>query len=75
MDRSQVISIFGRPTEIRGHRYVYDFSYDRPLTPEEMKRYKGATPPVTAVGVTEKIEFRFTSSKVDLVDVTHSETF
>jgi hypothetical protein len=75
MDRRQVISMFGHPTEIRGHRYVYDFSHERPLTQEEGKRFKTATPPVTVVGVTEKIEFEFTDSIVDLVDVTYSETF
>lgn len=75
MDRSQVTSMFGRPTEIRGDRSVYDFSYDRPLTSEEIKRYKDATPPVSAVGVTDKIEFRFSGSRVVLIDVTYSETF
>jgi hypothetical protein len=75
MERSKIISILGQPTHIQGREYIYDFSYDRPLTPEEVKRYKGATPPVAVVGVTEKIEFEFEGSKVSLVGVTYSETF
>lgn len=75
LSRNQVVSIFGRPTAIRGQRYIYDFSYDRPKTPGESERYKGATPPVTEVSITEKLELRFRDSKVDLIDVTYSETF
>ena len=75
MYRSKIISMFGPPAETHGDKYIYDFSFDRPLTPEERERYRNATPLVSAVSVTEKIEFGLKGSKVDLIDVTYSVTF
>ena len=75
MTRSQAVALLGRPTKIQRNGYVYDFPYDRPLTTEERERYKNATPRVTAVGVTDKIEFTFAGSKANVIDVMYSETY
>ncbi len=49
---------------------TYESSHDRPLTPEEIKRYKDAFyAPPAQISVYEKIDLRFSQSALVRIEV------
>jgi len=74
MSRSEVTALVGTPTKMQGDHFIYQFSYDRPPTPEEVKHSRDAfTPPPALINVYGAIDFRFRGGRVVRVDVLRSE--
>jgi hypothetical protein len=70
MSRSEVIALVGTPTTMQEDHFIYEFSYDRPPTTEEVKHSRDAfAPPPVLINVYGDIDFRFRSRKVVRVEV------
>ncbi len=76
MSRGEVIRLLGKPTKTRKGAYIYESSFERPLTAEEGQRaQRSYHEPPRVVEVYEKIELRFKGPIVVLVDAVRSETW
>ncbi len=76
MSRGEVIRLIGKPTKDRKEVYIYESSFERPLTVEEEQRAKRSYhKPPCLVEVYEKIELRFQGPNVVFVDAVRSETW
>lgn len=70
LSKDGVIKLLGPPSKKQQNSFTYEVSYDRPPTPEEIKRSKDAYQPVPAsISVYGKIDLRFQQGKVVWVDV------
>jgi hypothetical protein len=70
MGRSEVTTLLGAPTKTQEDHFIYESSYDRLATPEEVKQSNDAFAPLPAlISVYEKIDLRFGSGKVVRVEV------
>lgn len=68
--KDEVIQLLGPPSKKHQNSFIYEVSYDRPPTPEEIKRSKDAYQPVPAsISVYGRIDLRFQQGKVVWVDV------
>jgi hypothetical protein len=70
MSRSQIMALLGTPTEVREDRFIYDSTYDRPPTPEEVKHFNDAFyAPPALINVHERVDIGFRGGRVVRVDV------
>jgi len=75
--KKDVIALLGRPTKIQGSRFIYDWSYDRPLTSSErhgIRKHGGPPWEVKSIGVYALIQIDFTHSQVSAFKASFSET-
>ncbi len=76
MSRGEVIRLLGRPTKTRKGAYIYQSSFERPLTAEEDQRARRSYhKPPRVVEVYEKVELKLSGSRVVLIDCVRSETW
>jgi hypothetical protein len=70
MSRSEVMTLLGAPTKMQEGHFIYESSYDRLPTPEEVKHSNDAFGPLPAlISVHEKIDLSFGRGKVVRVEV------
>jgi hypothetical protein len=74
MSRRQIMALLGTPTKMREDRFIYESTYDRPPTPEEVKHFNDAfyTPPAL-INVHERVDVRFRGRKAVRVEVLRAE--
>ena len=76
MSRAQVIALLGTPAKNGEDRLRYELDYNRPPTPEELKRFKDAfAEPPALMNVYGNIDLRFRNGKVVRVDALRGEDY
>jgi hypothetical protein len=74
MSRRQIMALLGAPTRTREDRFIYESTYDRPPTPEEVKHFNDAFyAPPASVNVYERVAVRFRGGKAVRVEVLRAE--
>lgn len=69
MSRSEVLALLGPPSKMQGDDLIYEFSYDRPPTPEEVKRFNANfSAPPALINIYEKLDLEVRKSKLIRVD-------
>jgi hypothetical protein len=78
LNREKVLQILGKPTNALRNRLLYKRESQRPMTAEEVARFKRAYPGENnsdlTVFITTEIKLSFRSSKLSSIDVIQTET-
>jgi hypothetical protein len=78
LSRDDVLRILGQPTEASANRLVYKSESKRPMTEEEVSRYRQAYPGEATsdftVFVTTEIKLSFRNLKLFSINVSHTKT-